>query len=142
MQEFVLDANVVISFLLQEGSAYADGVFKEHLARGAMAHVPTLWHLEIRNVLFLKERAGKLMPGEAHQAMAASLTIVMDAHTTAASTLMHLERLMLRHGLTSYDATYLELAYRLDVPIATQDKDIIAATKSLEVSLFKSRYRC
>ena len=144
MQEFVLDANVVISFLLQEGSAYADGVFKEHLARGAMAHVPTLWHLEIRNVLFLKERAGKLMPGEAHQAMAslASLTSVMDAHTTAASTLMHLERLMLRHGLTSYDATYLELAYRLDVPIATQDKDIIAATKSLEVSIFKSRYRC
>lgn len=39
MQEFVLDANVVISFLLQEGSTYADGVFKEHLARGAMAHV-------------------------------------------------------------------------------------------------------
>jgi predicted nucleic acid-binding protein len=48
---------------------------------------------------------------------------------------MHLERLMLHHGLTSYDATYLELAYRLDVPIATQDKEIIAAAKKLKVSI-------
>lgn len=137
MQPFVLDANVVISFLLQEGSTYADSAFQKHLARGATAHVPTLWHLEIRNVLFLKERAKKLAPGEAHQALAslASLSIVTDAHTTAASTLMHLERLMLHHGLTSYDATYLELAYRLDVPIATQDKEIIAAAKTLKVSI-------
>lgn len=137
MQSFVLDANVVISFLLQEGASYADAVFQKHLARGATAHVPSLWHLEIRNVLFLKERAQKLAAGEAHQAVAslASLMIVTDAHTTAASTLMHLERLMLRHGLTSYDATYLELAYRLDVPIATQDKEIIAAAKSLQVGI-------
>ena len=137
MESFVLDANVVISFLLQEGSAYADGVFQNHLARGAIAHVPSLWHLEVRNVLFLKERAKKLHPGEAHQALASlsSLTILTDAYTTATSTLMHLERLMLHHGLTSYDATYLELAYRLDVPIATQDKDIIAAAKSLNVGI-------
>ncbi|MBE2203622.1 MAG: type II toxin-antitoxin system VapC family toxin [Chthoniobacterales bacterium] len=137
MQPFVLDANVVISFLLQEESAYADGVFQKHLARGARAYVPSLWHLEIRNVLFLKERAKKLAVGEAHQALASlgSLMIVTDAHTTAASTLMHLERLMLHHGLTSYDASYLELAYRLDVPIATQDKEILAAAKSLKVGI-------
>ena len=137
MQSFVLDAHVVISFLLQEGSAYADNVFQNHLARGATAHVPSLWHLEIRNVLFLKERAKKLAPGEAHEALVhlASLTIQTDAYTTAPSTLMHLERLMLHHGLTSYDATYLELAYRLDVPIATQDKEIISAAQSLKVSI-------
>jgi len=137
MQSFVLDANVVISFLLQEGAVYADRVFQKHLALGAAAHVPSLWHLEIRNVLFLKERAKKLAAGEAHQALAslAGLTILTDAHTTAPSTLMHIERLMLHHGLTSYDATYLELAYRLDVPIATQDKEIIAAAKSLKVAV-------
>ena len=136
MRSFVLDASVVIGFLLQEGSAYADRVFQKHLAQGATAHVPSLWHLEVRNVLFLKERAKKLAAGEAHQALArlADLAIITDAHTTAASTLMHLERLMLHHGLTSYDATYLELAYRLDVPIATQDKEMIAAAKVLKVA--------
>lgn len=137
MQPFVLDANVVIGFLLGEGSAYADRVFQKHLAQGATAHVPSLWHLEIRHVLFLKERAKKLAAGEAHQALVslAGLTIITDAHTTAASTLMHLERLMLHHGLTSYDAAYLELAYRLDVPIATQDKEIMVAAKVLKVRI-------
>lgn len=137
MQPFVLDASVVLSFLLQEGDAYADRVFQKHLARGATAHVPSLWHLEIRNVLFLKERAKKLAPGEAHQALASlsCLPITTDPHTTSASTLMHIERLMLHHGLTSYDATYMELAYRLDVPIATQDKEIIAAARALKVRI-------
>jgi len=137
VQPFVLDANVVISFLLREDSHYANRIFQKHLAGGATAHVPSLWHLEIRNVLFLKERAKKLATGEASQALAslACLTIVTDAYTTSASTLMHLERLMLHHGLTSYDATYLELAYRLDIAIATQDKQIIAAAKVLKVSV-------
>ena len=54
MQPFVLDASTVLAFLLQEGSPNADAVFLNHLSLGAIAHVPTLWHLEIRNVLFLK----------------------------------------------------------------------------------------
>ncbi len=137
MKSFVLDANVVIGFLLQEHSGYVDRVFQKYLAKGATAHVPTLWHLEIRNVLFLKERAKKLAPGAAHQAITllSGLAIVTDPHTTSASTLMHLERLMLHYGLTSYDAAYLELAYRLDVPIATQDKEIFAAAKALKVAV-------
>lgn len=40
---------------------------------------------------------------------------------------------MLNHGLTSYDAAYLELAYRMGVPIATQDHDLIKAAKALKV---------
>jgi predicted nucleic acid-binding protein len=137
MRAFVLDANVVVAFLLEEGSIHAERIFQKHLALGATAHVPSLWHLEIRNVLFLKERAKRLPPGASHQALAslAGLTILTDAYTTAPSTLMHIERLMLRHGLTSYDATYLELAYRLDVPIATQDREMIAAAKVLKVDI-------
>ena len=69
MKPFVLDASTVIAFLLQEGCANADAVFLQHLALGATAHVPTLWHLEIRNVLFLKERSGKLPVGEAAHAV-------------------------------------------------------------------------
>jgi predicted nucleic acid-binding protein len=136
MKSFVLDASTVIAFLLQEGSANAEVVFHQHLALGATAHVPTLWHLEIHNVLFLKEWSGKLGPGEAGLAIAqlANLAIATDPHTTAPSTLMHIERLMLNHGLTSYDAAYLELAYRLGVAIATQDLNLIKAAKALKVA--------
>ncbi|MEI6178633.1 MAG: type II toxin-antitoxin system VapC family toxin [Verrucomicrobiota bacterium] len=136
MDTFVLDASTVLAFLLQEGSPNAEAVFLKHLSRGAIAHVPTLWHLEIRNVLFLKERSGKLAAGAAGKAIAQldNLSIVTDPYTTAPSTLMHIERLMLNHGLTSYDAAYLELACRLGVPIATQDQDLIHAAKALKVA--------
>lgn len=136
MQPFVLDASTVLAFLLQEGSPDADGIFLNHLSLGATAHVPTLWHLEIRNVLFQKERAGKLAAGAAGIAIAqlANLSIVTDPHTTAPSTLMHIERLMLNLGLTAYDAAYLELAYRLGVPIATQDRDLVNAARALKVA--------
>lgn len=87
MQSFVLDANVVISFLMPEGSAYADRVFQKHRALGATAHVPSLGHLEIRSVLFLTQRARMVAAGEAHRALLglAGLTILTDAHTTAPS---------------------------------------------------------
>ena len=45
-----------------------------------------------------------------------------------------IEQLMLKHGLTSYDATYLELAFRLGVPLATQDHGLIKAAKALRVA--------
>jgi len=136
MKPFVLDASTVIAFLLLEDCPNADAVFHQHLALGATAHVPTLWHLEIRNVLFLKEHSGKLAVGMAAHAIAqlAGLSIATDPHTTAPSTLMHIERLMLNHGLTSYDAAYLELAFRLSVPLATQDHELIKAAKALKVA--------
>jgi predicted nucleic acid-binding protein len=63
MTAFVLDASIVISLLLQEKAEYSEEVFKKHLARRAVAHVPSLWYLEIRNVLFLKVRAKSSPPG-------------------------------------------------------------------------------
>ena len=44
-----------------------------------------------------------------------------------------MKRLMLNLGLTAYDAAYLELAFRLRVPIATQDQALIKAAKTLKV---------
>ena len=41
---------------------------------------------------------------------------------------------VLNHGLTAYDAAYLELAFRLGVALATQDHDLIKAAKALKVS--------
>ena len=67
-------------------------------------------------------------------AQLANLSISTDPHTTAPSTLMLIERLMLNHGLTAYDVAYLELAYRLGVPNATQDHDLIKAAKALKVA--------
>ncbi len=135
MKCFVLDNSITVAFLLGEGSSVADTVFSKKLTVNDMAFVPTLWHLEVRNVLFLKEFSGKLQIGEASQLITSlgKFPITTDLHTTTPSTLMHVERLMLRFGLTSYDAAYLELAYRMGVPIATLDEELKAAAKALKV---------
>ena len=44
--------------------------------------------------------------------------------------------LMRRHRLTAYDATYLELAIRLRLPLATKDRELLAAAPLVGVPLF------
>lgn len=44
-------------------------------------------------------------------------------------------RLAARHGLTVYDAAYLELARRRDVPLATLDQPLRAAAQAEDVPL-------
>jgi predicted nucleic acid-binding protein len=42
-----------------------------------------------------------------------------------------------KHQLSSYDATYLELAMRRKLPLATQDNNLILAAKTTAVPLFQ-----
>jgi predicted nucleic acid-binding protein len=43
--------------------------------------------------------------------------------------------LMDRFNLTAYDATYLELALRRNLPLATLDKELFAAARQAGVAL-------
>jgi predicted nucleic acid-binding protein len=45
--------------------------------------------------------------------------------------------LSLRHNLSSYDAAYLDLALRLQLPIATRDQDLIEAAWAAGVGVMK-----
>ncbi len=49
---------------------------------------------------------------------------------------LHLAR---RHGLSSYDASYLELALRTGVPLATLDTDLARAARKAGVRRFPAR---
>jgi len=41
------------------------------------------------------------------------------------------------HGLTIYDASYLDLAMRLDLPLATQDTSLAKTAKKCKVPAFE-----
>ena len=87
--------------------------------------MPSLWWLEVANVLQMGVRRKRYSPSDrdAHLRDLAKYTIRTDPYTKThawTSTLTLADR----HGLTLYDAAYLELALRRDLPLATLDCEL------------------
>ena len=146
MTKFVLDASVALSWCFaDEENPYARMVL--HMLREADAIVPTIWPLEIANALVVAERRRRLKPTETSRflSLIEGLDIVMDPGTPshAFGETLSLAR---RHGLSAYDAAYLELAVRDALPLATLDGDLKNAARKLglkpvQVPLRKTNHR-
>ena len=94
----------------------------DRLAAGDSLVVPALWPLEVANALTVLRRRRKLTPDEARTAIEIirELPAVID-HEAAAIAFTRLVDLALKHELTVYDATYIELARRRQLPLASND---------------------
>ena len=96
-----------------------------------------VWTLEVANALLVGERRRRTTPADAARFLAilASFPITVDDQTAAHAwhETTHLAR---AHGLSAYDASYLELAIRLGVPLATLDDKLKAAAIAVGVPLF------
>ena len=130
MPIFVVDASVAIAGLSPDERHPAA---RELLNRAADAEiaVPTLWLYEVLNILAMKRRR-QLIPAEAFTRACealAGLPVVIHGATEIAAMQTCLE-LAQRRQLTVYDAAYLELALRLRLPLATLDRELIAAAKA------------
>ncbi len=136
-ERFVLDGSVAIAWLFQdEKDAYADALIAK-LPHVVML-VPRLWHLEVANVLLMGERRRRNNQSDTTNWLRflSGLPVRVDALTEASawSTTIDLAR---QHGLSAYDAAYLELALREGVALASLDSQLKAAAKSLGVPLYK-----
>lgn len=125
----VLDTSYIIALVLREGDTPdADTVTEIIATEGAV--VPALWRFEVANVLWMAAKRGRIpatRPGEI-LADLDSLAISIDSAATArAWTATY--ALAARHDLTVYDAAYLELALRLEIPLASCDHDLLGAAR-------------
>lgn len=132
----VVDASVTLSWCMpHERDPYALVVAATLTETSCV--VPGVWALEVGNGLLQAERRGKITEAQ-RQTMVQSLgqlPIHVEHHTsaTAFGTILDLAR---SHGLTTYDAAYLEVAHRLDLPLATLDTDLRKAARKAGVALF------
>jgi predicted nucleic acid-binding protein len=133
MDGCILDASVTLSCLLGENSPYALRVLEEYLENQKIVFVPPLWHLEIRNILFLKEKRGFITSEYVDTALTFfdTYNISTDHGTTNGMSLSAINKLVRMYGLTTYDASYIELALRLNLPIATLDVQMIEVAREL-----------
>jgi predicted nucleic acid-binding protein len=132
---FVLDCSVALAWVLpDESSAYADGLLDRLVAEGAV--VPPVWPLELGNVLLTALRQRRIRQSELAPTIErlARLPIEVDIGATDHA-LAGVLVLAGQHGLTTYDASYLELAQRRNLPLATLDKKLRAACLAAKVEV-------
>lgn len=98
--------------------------------------MPGHWHIEVANVLRGAVRAKRATASERDGYLAdlSRMPTKIDAQTIERVWSDTIE-LSDRHDLTIYDAVYLELARRLQLPLATLDKQLIAAAPSEGVAV-------
>ena len=138
MTYVVLDASVALSWCFKNEATAAGDRVLERLA-AEEASVPTIWHLEIANVLALSERRRRITPVRSAEfiALLETLVIVVDEETPSGA-LGRVLDLAREERLTAYDAAYLELAMRLGLPLASKDGDLCDAAERLGVSVLRA----
>jgi predicted nucleic acid-binding protein len=126
MFSFVLDSSVTLSWFMPDEIANLE-LLDKTVKEGAI--VPSIWVLEIGNVLLCAERAKRLTTNQRHQAIYTlkDIQIKIDQITLKHAWLETMD-LAAEYGLTIYDASYLELALRHGLPIATLDKSLKQAS--------------
>jgi predicted nucleic acid-binding protein len=140
--KFVLDASVALSWLLRDASArdepYAFSVLKGLRTAGAAAEVPVTWGLEIANVIARCEAKGQVTEAQSEAFLEMIHATPIDVDTvTFKHVLSETLQLARRYRLSSYDASYLELALRTALPLATLDEDLRRAADKAGVKYFK-----
>src|SRR4051794_29566699 len=117
----VLDSSIALAWCFaDEQDAYADAIAARF--PDLEVTVPPLWYLEVANAFLMGERRGRNTPADTVQwtGFLASLPIVIDDQMIARAwnDTINLARLQ---TITAYDATYIEVALRRGLPLATLD---------------------
>lgn len=135
MSRFVLDNSVVMAWYFEDEANDFTSAILQSLA-SSEALVPTIWPLEVANVLLVGERKGRSTEARTSRfiALLDALPIRVDAATSqhALSGILTLAR---EQRLSAYDAAYLELAMREGVSLATQDQALRRAAETCGVGL-------
>jgi predicted nucleic acid-binding protein len=132
---FVLDASVgVVWHLEDESSEYSERILQRLLVDDAL--VPGIWPMELANVLLVAERRGRLLRDKVTTALELSRTLpIMVREAPVDLVFDAIIKLARSESLSVYDAAYLELAMRENLPLATLDDDLRAAADRLGVPL-------
>jgi len=132
---FVLDCSVSMAWLFPDEATEVTDRLRDSLVQDR-AFVPSLWPVEVANVLLAATRRGRVgvdeWPGICGHLDV--LPIEIDPVSTARVWGAVLD-LANRHGLSAYDAMYLELAVRMRMPLATLDRALAAAGQAAGIDV-------
>lgn len=136
MSRFVLDCSVTMAWCFaDEADQYAEEVLGA--LEGGFAIVPAVWAYEVSNVLLVAERRRRLQRADTVRflALLSALPIEVEAAAGVAG-ITALVTLGRERRLSAYDAAYLDLALREQLPLATRDGALRSAARAADVRHF------
>jgi len=132
----IVDVSVAAAWCFEdEASVFTEAVLDEVARIGATG--PVLWMFEMSNVLATAEHRGRVDAERVARFLDALLALPVQVDGADAGALMPaLVRVARAQRLTAYDASYLALAMRTGLPLATRDASLRAARHQVGVPLF------
>ena len=134
----VLDASVALAWSFKdEVSPYAAFIVRS--VKNARAVAPIIWPLEVNNALISRVRRGRVDELIAYRIRNTldRLPVDIDSKIAIASLGLRILRLGIDHGLSAYDASYLEQAMRRGIPLATQDERLMRAAGAAGIDIMQ-----
>lgn len=132
---FVVDASLTLSWAFDdEATPFALHVLT--LLESVHAVTPALWPFEVANALAAAERQQRISLAQQMEFLERLRVLpIMVEHRPAAWLGQQILPLARAYRLSAYDAAYLEVAIRENLPLATLDSDLKAAALAARVPL-------
>jgi predicted nucleic acid-binding protein len=129
----VVDCSVAAAWALMDEAGDWTRSARALVERDGMV-VPWLFWFEIRNILIVNERRGRIDTADVERFIRELPKMIADVDDEPdGAAVMTLAR---SHGLTAYDAAYLELASRRKLTLCTLDQQLISAAPKTSVNLW------
>lgn len=131
---FVIDASIAARWIFDDEALGGVDLLDTLLADGAVA--PSLWPLEVANMTRSGERRKRLSAEDSQARLREIARLPIAIEQTDIETAFEIAPALARdHGLTVYDAIYLELAVRSQRRLATLDGDLRTAAQRVGIVL-------
>ena len=133
MSDLVLDASLALQWFLEDETDRQYGLAVLTSLSEKRAVVPFLWFYEIGNGLLMAHRRKRISADQIDGFLTRLKALPIDVAQETPSEILKLPALALSCGLTNYDAAYLSLATKLNLPLATNDAELRNAAASAGV---------
>jgi predicted nucleic acid-binding protein len=135
-RRLVLDASVAVAWCFEDETTRLTESILDRLSAGTEALAPAIWPMEVANALLLAERRKRITTAQVTGLLRGISKLPIRVETVPlARAFEQVLSVARQQELTEYDASYLELALRESLPLATLDAKLRRAARSAGVAL-------
>lgn len=138
MKGWVVDSSLALAFGLPDESSTTAASFFGRIMSANEVWVPALWWYEVSNGLLVAERRNRITEAEALRIVEMCRRLPLETDFHSGPEVLGVYRALAReHGLSAYDAAYLELAERREFGLASLDGPLVKAARKAGVLVFE-----